>query len=158
MAVAQVYAASWPRSVEHIAGVNVRAELLRMRGTDFWKTEIHRLRDRGQFLVAKRSTEVVGYAGSFWEPDGRWELVWLFVQPDMHGWGIGGQLHEQMVVGSTRARLIIERLLWAVPGNRRAERFYSDRGWRSTSVIKGVKTPSGTFPLRKWNLPPDALC
>jgi GNAT superfamily N-acetyltransferase len=152
-AVAQVYADSWPRSVEHAATVDVREDLLKMRGVAFWEGEIRRPPShQGQFLVARRGAQLVGFAGSTSEPDGRWELVWLFVKPEMHGRGVGAQLHGEMIAGSTRARPT-ERLLWAVPGNRRAERFYADRGWRPTTSIKDVETPSGTFPLRNWILP-----
>jgi len=151
-AVAHVYADSWPRSVQHMATQDVREELLKMRGVAFWESEIRRRQGfRGQFLVARRGAEIVGFAGSASEPDGCWELIWLFVTPKMHGQGVGDQLHKEMIAGSRQSRPR-ERFLWAVPGNRRAERFYTHRGWRATTSIKDVDTPSGSFPLRKWIL------
>lgn len=152
-AVAEVYADSWPRSVTHAATGEVREDLLRMRGADFWRGEISRRQShRGQFLVARVGARVIGFGGSASEPDGGWELLWLFVRPRFHGRGAGELLHDEMIAGSLRARAS-RRFLWAVPGNIRAERFYSDRGWRPTAAVKDVETPSGTFPLRKWILP-----
>lgn len=152
-AVAHVYANAWPGSVLHRTTAVVREELLKMRGTAFWEREIRRSqRHQGQFLVAERCAKIVGFAGSASEPDGRWELIWLFVTPEMHGRGAGARLHEAMIGGSASARPS-ERFLWVVPGNRRAERFYADRGWRPNISIKNVETPAGTFRLQKWVLP-----
>ena len=149
-AVVHVYADSWPRSVEHTATKDVREELLKMRGVAFWEGEIRRRQGhRGQFLVAKQGSQIVGFAGSASEPDGCWELIWLFVKPKMQGRGVGGQLHKEMIAASSQGRPK-ERYLWAVPGNRRAERFYADRGWQPTTSKKNVETPAGSFLLRKW--------
>jgi N-acetylglutamate synthase-like GNAT family acetyltransferase len=144
--------------VEHAATLDVRVELLKMRGVAFWEGEIRRQEShQGQFLVARRGTQVVGFAGSTSEPDGRWELLWLFVKPEVLGRGVGQKLHQAMIAGSTGARAS-QRFLWSVPGNRRAERFYADRGWQPTTSTKDVETPAGTFPLRKWILPVYAFC
>jgi GNAT superfamily N-acetyltransferase len=151
-AVAQVYADSWPRSVEHATALDVRIEVLRMRGASFWEAEISRLQGRdGHFLVAKHGARVVGFAGSTSAPDGRWELLWLFVKPEVLGRGVGQQLHKATIVAHAGA-WPTQGCLWAVPGNRRAERFYADRGWQPTTSTKDVTTPAGTFPLRKWVL------
>jgi GNAT superfamily N-acetyltransferase len=150
--VARVYADSWPRSAEHATTQEVRDELLKMRGIAFWGEEIRGIQsNRGQFLVAKRSAQVVGFAGSASDSDDCWELIWLFVTPSLHGQGVGELLHREMIAGSIQSRPK-ERILWAVPGNRRAERFYTDRGWQPTTAIKDVVTPAGPFPLRKWIL------
>jgi GNAT superfamily N-acetyltransferase len=135
-----------------MATQDVREELLEMRGVAFWESEIRQRQGiRGQFLVARRGAKIVGFAGSASESDGSWELIWLFVTPKMHAHGVGDQLHKAMIAGSRQSRPR-ERFLWAVPGNRRAERFYADRGWRATTSIKDIDTPSGSFPLRKWIL------
>jgi GNAT superfamily N-acetyltransferase len=150
--VARVYADSWPRSAEHATTQDVRDELLKMRGIAFWAEEIRGIRsNRGQFLVAKLGAQVVGFAGSASDPDGCWELIWLFVTPSLHGQGVGELLHKEMIASSFESRPK-ERILWAVPGNRRAERFYSERGWQPTNAIKDVVTLAGPFPLRKWVL------
>jgi GNAT superfamily N-acetyltransferase len=151
-AVAHVYADSWPRSVEHATTLDVRVELLKMRGVAFWEGEIRRRQShQSQFLVARCGAQIVGFAGSASEPDGRWELLWLFVKPEVLGHGVGRKLYTAMIAGSTGA-LPSQRFLWAVPRNRRAERFYADRGWQPTILTKDVETPAGTFPLRKWIL------
>jgi GNAT superfamily N-acetyltransferase len=124
-----------------------------MRDVTFWEAEIRRQQnDDGEFLVARRGDHIEGFAGSTSETDGRWELVWLFVSPEYAGRGVGSELHDVIVANSKRARPS-ERFLWAVPGNRLAERFYTDRGWQPTTETKDVTTPAGTFPLRKWILP-----
>jgi GNAT superfamily N-acetyltransferase len=151
-AVARVYASAWPGSVRHRATAAVREELLKIRGARFWEGEIRRLESRrSQFLVAEHHTEIVGFAASASEPDGGWELIWLFVTPESQGRGVGKRLHQEIVAGSAGARPS-ERFLWVVPGNRRAERFYADRGWRPSTSTKYVETPAGAFPLQKWIL------
>jgi GNAT superfamily N-acetyltransferase len=151
-AVAQVYADSWPRSVEHVTTADVRVEVLTMRGISFWEREIRRREsNQSQFLLARHGAQIMGFAGSTRESGGRWELLWLFVKPEAVGHGVGQQLHEATIAAYTGARSG-QGFLWAVPGNRRAERFYADRGWQPTPLTKDVETPAGTFPLRKWVL------
>jgi GNAT superfamily N-acetyltransferase len=151
-AVAQVYADSWPGSVEHATTMDVRVAVLAARGVSFWEKEIRRGQNQqSQFLVAKCGAQIAGFAGSTSEPDGRWELLWLFVKPEMLGRGVGRELHEASIAAYTGARPN-QGFLWAVPGNRRAERFYADRGWQPTTLTKDVGTPAGTFPLQKWIL------
>jgi GNAT superfamily N-acetyltransferase len=153
-AVAQVYALSWPASVEHLVRVDVQKALLEVRGVTFWRAEIARVQGgRGHFLVARLRSRIVGFAGSMSESDGAWELVWLFVRPTLYGRGIGGRLYDKIIADIASARPS-ERRLWAVPGNRRAENFYVDRGWRPTTSIEDVETSAGAYPLRKWILAP----
>lgn len=148
-----MYADSWPPSAEHVATVDVRLALLKMRGLAFWEEQIcSQEQDQSQFLVAKRGTRIVGFACSTTTPDGRWELLWLFVEPASHHQGVGERLYQAVINDSARTRPS-ERFLWAVPGNTTAERFYADRGWQPTGAMKDVETPAGTFPLRKWVLP-----
>jgi GNAT superfamily N-acetyltransferase len=151
-AVAGVYAESWPRSVEHATTLDVRVEVLTMRGASFWESEIRRLQShQGEFWVAKHDAQIVGFAGSMSEADGGWELLWLFVKPEVFGCGVGQHLHKATIAAYTSARHS-EGCLWAVPGNRNAERFYADRGWQPTTSTKDVETSAGAFPLRKWIL------
>lgn len=147
-----MYAASWPTSAIHVTTIDVRTALLDLRDVTFWEAEIARLKgDGAEFLVARRGDVVVGFAGSEGDHDAGWELIWLFVTPDEFGRGIGEELHHAIVANSLRSQPS-ERFLWAVPGNQRAERFYTDRGWQPTTETKDVETPSGTFPLQKWIL------
>lgn len=136
-----------------MATTDVRQELLKMRAVAFWEAEIRRTQSRGdEFLVARQGRHTLGFVGSVYGLDDQWELVWLFVIPEAVGRGVGSELYKAILAGSTRAPSV-ERFLWAVPGNSRAERFYADRGWQPTTRTKDVETPAGTFPLRKWILP-----
>ncbi len=86
-------------------------------------------------LVAERDGEVVGFAaaGPSPDPQGAGELYAINVDPDHWGGGAGRAL-----LGAAQAELdrmgFAESVLWVLPGNARARRFYEREGWTSAGA------------------------
>ncbi|MDE3094170.1 MAG: GNAT family N-acetyltransferase, partial [Acidobacteriota bacterium] len=53
----------------------------------------------------------------------------LYVDPDHWGRGVGSLLHDA-VITALRQWPVASAHLWVLEGNRRAQRFYVQRGWR----------------------------
>jgi GNAT superfamily N-acetyltransferase len=104
-------------------------------------------RDQDPVLVAQQDDRVVGFAvvGPAQDPEGAGELYAINVDPDHWGTGAGRAL-----LGAAQAELArlgyAQAVLWVLPGNSRARRFYEVAGWttdgaqRSTEVL-GVVVP-----------------
>jgi GNAT superfamily N-acetyltransferase len=119
-----------------------------------WDRGLQRDRARHPVLVAERDGRVVGFAviGAAEEPQGAGELHAINVDPDHWGTGAGRALllaaHEQL------ARLgFAEAVLWVLPGNRRARRFYEAAGWvadgaERSAEVQGVVVPEVRYRRR----------
>jgi GNAT superfamily N-acetyltransferase len=133
-----------------------------------WERYLGRERPRGAILVAEQAGEVVGFAnlGPAEDPEGAGELYALNVDPAHWGTGAGRALLE--AAQAELARLgFAETVLWVLPANARARRFYEIAGWagdgtertvdvlgavvpevryrrRSTSAERSPATPAGT--------------
>jgi ribosomal protein S18 acetylase RimI-like enzyme len=109
-----------------------------------WRRGLGRDRDRDPILLAERAGRVVGFAavGPAEEPAGAGELYAINVDPDHWGTGAG----RALLAGAQAelARLgYAEAVLWVLPGNDRARRFYETAGWttdgtRRTAEVLGV--------------------
>jgi GNAT superfamily N-acetyltransferase len=111
--------------------------------------------DRHPILVAERAGRVVGFAavGTAKVPAGDLgELYELDVDPDHWGTGVGRALlaaaHGELARLGHR-----EAVLWVLPGNDRARRFYEVAGWtddgvRRTSDVRGIVVPAVLYRLR----------
>jgi GNAT superfamily N-acetyltransferase len=95
-----------------------------------WDRALRRDRGRDPVLVAVRDGRVVGFAvvRAAEDPEGAGELSAINVDPDHWGTGAGRAL-----LGAAEAELARlgyqEAVLWVLPGNRRARRFYEVAGW-----------------------------
>jgi GNAT superfamily N-acetyltransferase len=119
-----------------------------------WERGLLRDRARDPVLVAERDGGVVGFAvvGAAGDPQGAGELYAINVDPDHWGTGAGRALllaaHEQL------ARLGYgEAVLWVLPGNRRARRFYEAAGWvadgaERSAEVQGVVVPEVRYRRR----------
>ena len=96
----------------------------------YWDGVLRREDRRGVILVAERDGEVVGFAaaGPSPDPQGAGELYAINVDSDHWGGGAGRAL-----LGAAQAELdrmgFAESVLWVLPGNARARRFYERAGW-----------------------------
>jgi GNAT superfamily N-acetyltransferase len=109
-----------------------------------WERGLRRDRTHDPALVAERDGHVVGFAvlRAAEDPQDAGELSAINVDPDHWGTGAGRTLlaaaHAEL------ARLgYAEAVLWVLPGNRRARRFYEVAGWvadgaERTAEILGV--------------------
>jgi len=95
-----------------------------------WERGLRRDRARDPVLVAERDGRVVGFAvvRAAGDPEGAGELAAINVDPDHWGTGAGRALLA--VAHAELARLGYEEaVLWVLPGNHRARRFYEVAGW-----------------------------
>ncbi|HYY80155.1 MAG TPA: GNAT family N-acetyltransferase [Actinomycetes bacterium] len=111
---------------------------------DGWARSLARERDDARVLVAERDGAVVGFAvvGPAQDPAGLGELYAINVDPDRWGGGAGRALLEA-AQASLAALGHAEAVLWVLPGNRRARRFYERAGWSAdgaerTQEVQGV--------------------
>jgi ribosomal protein S18 acetylase RimI-like enzyme len=104
---------------------------------DYWDGVLRGEARRGVVLVAEGDGEVVGMAaaGPSPDPEGAGELFAINVDPGHWGSGAGRALLE--AAQAELARLgFTELVLWVLPGNARARRFYERAGWAADGAEK----------------------
>jgi ribosomal protein S18 acetylase RimI-like enzyme len=134
----------------------------------YWEGVLRREPRRGAVVVVERAGEVVGFAaaGPSRDPEGAGELYAINIDPAHWGTGAGRALLEAAQAELDRMGFA-EWVLWVLPGNARARRFYERAGWsadgaertseafgvsfdevryrrRSTSAESSSATPAGT--------------
>ena len=109
-----------------------------------WERGLGRDRARDPVLVAEQAGQVVGFAvvGPAEDPKGAGELYAINVDPDHWGTGAGRALLTAAQTELTRLGYR-EAVLWVLPGNSRARRFYEVAGWATdgterTAEVSGV--------------------
>jgi GNAT superfamily N-acetyltransferase len=109
-----------------------------------WERGLRRDRAHDPVLVAEREGRVVGFAvlRAAEDPQGAGELSAINVDPDHWGTGAGRALLAAAHVELARLGYQ-EAVLWVLPGNRRARRFYEVAGWvadgaERTAEVLGV--------------------
>jgi GNAT superfamily N-acetyltransferase len=98
----------------------------------YWAEALGREHPRGAILVAEEAGQVIGFAavGPSRDPEGAGELFAINLDPAHWGTGAGRALLE--AAQAELARLGFgETVLWVLPGNARARRFYETAGWRT---------------------------
>jgi GNAT superfamily N-acetyltransferase len=119
-----------------------------------WEGAPRRERRGGAILVAEQAGQVTGFAnvGPADDPPGAGELYAINVDPDHWGTGAGPALLA--AAEAELARLgFAELVLWVLPGNARARRFYERAGWTAdgaerTAEVLGVTVPEVRYAKR----------
>ncbi len=103
----------------------------------YWDGVLRREDLPGVVLVAERDGEVVGFAaaGPSPDPEGAGELFAINLDPDHWGTGAGRALLEAAQAELDRMGFA-ESVLWVLPGNARARRFYEAAGWAADGTEK----------------------
>ena len=119
-----------------------------------WERFLGRRRERGAVLVAEQAGQVTGFAnvGPAEDPAGAGELYAINVHPDAWGTGAGRALLEAAQAELARMGFT-ETVLWVLPANARARRFYEIAGWVSdgterTMEVLGVVVPEVRYRRR----------
>jgi RimJ/RimL family protein N-acetyltransferase len=113
----------------------------------FWDGALRRDDRGGTVLVVERDGEVVGFAavGPSPDPEGAGELFAINVDPAHWGTGAGPALLE--AAQDELARLgFAETVLWVLPANARARRFYERAGWAGDGTERTVDALGVTVP------------
>jgi ribosomal protein S18 acetylase RimI-like enzyme len=118
-----------------------------------WERGLHRDRDQHPVLVAEEAGRVVGFAVEpAQDPEGAGELYAITIGPDHWGTGVGSAL-----LAAVRAELAqlgyTEAVLWVLPDNAHARRFYELAGWATdgtqrTSEVLSVVVPELRYGRR----------
>lgn len=119
-----------------------------------WERVLRLERDRGAVLVAEQAGEVTGFAnvGPAEDSADAGELYAINVDPAHWGTGAGRAL--LLAAQAKLARLgFDETVLWVLPANARARRFYEIAGWvadgsERTMEVLGVVVPEVRYRRR----------
>jgi ribosomal protein S18 acetylase RimI-like enzyme len=106
-----------------------------------WERGLSRSRERDPVLVAEEDGEVVGFVAigpnrdgdADGDATGTGEVYAVNVDPDRWGQGAGRALLDAACHG-LRGLGFARAVLWVLPDNARARRFYEAAGWRSDGV------------------------
>jgi ribosomal protein S18 acetylase RimI-like enzyme len=119
-----------------------------------WERVLGRGRERGVVLVAEQAGQVTGFAnlGPAEDPPGAGELYAINVDPA--AWGTGAGRALLLAAQAELARLgFDETVLWVLPANARARRFYEAAGWAPDGAervdeVLGVTVPEVRYRRR----------
>ena len=105
--------------------------------------------------VAQRGGRVIGFTqvGPSRDPDApeAAELYGMYVLPEVVGTGVGRALMEA-ALEYCRAGPWREAILWTLPGDHRAARFYRSWGWEPEGVAKTGHSPLGDIDSVRYRL------
>lgn len=105
--------------------------------------------------VAERDGRVIGltHLGPSRDPDApaAAELYGMYVEPEAIGTGAGKALMEA-AMGWFRSGPWDEAILWTLPGDHRAARFYRSWGWEPDGAAKTGHTPLGDLAEVRYRI------
>jgi ribosomal protein S18 acetylase RimI-like enzyme len=82
-------------------------------------------------------------------PPGTGELYAINVDPDVWGAGAGPALMDHVQRGLAGMGYV-RAVLWVLPGNLRARRFYEKHGWQAEGVERTVDVLGVTVPEMRY--------
>lgn len=108
-----------------------------------------------QTWVAERAGRVIGLAhvGPSRDPEvpDAAEVYGMYVEPEAVGTGVGRELMAA-ALAYFRSGPWVEAILWTLPGDHRAARFYRAGGWAPDGGGKSGHTPLGDIPEVRYRL------
>jgi ribosomal protein S18 acetylase RimI-like enzyme len=116
-----------------------------------WARYLERARPRGAVLVVEQDGQVTGFVnlGPAEDPPGAGEVYAINVDPAAWGTGAGRALLQ--AAQDELARLGFDELvLWVLPGNARARRFYELAGWAADGTERTADALGVTVPELRY--------
>ena len=144
----RLHAAAWQATYKGIMSDAVLETQTPERRTRMWQRVIAAPRAaRERILVAEVDGTVAGFAHTSvcrdeGSPDSLGELQAINLDPHRWGAGIGSALLEAAHQALADAGFA-DAILWVLPGNARARRFYEGRGWWADGVERDLDLPGG---------------
>ncbi|MBR7837683.1 GNAT family N-acetyltransferase [Actinospica durhamensis] len=142
----RAHAAAWHAAYTGMMPASVLENVTTASRTRMWERVIAVPRaEREHIAVAEVDGVAVGFAWTSvcrdeGSPEGLGELQAINLDPGHWGTGVGGALLEAAHDALARAGFT-EAILWVLPGNARARRFYEARGWHSDGVERDLELP-----------------
>ncbi len=142
----RAHAAAWQAAYTGIMPEAVLVNVTAQRRTRMWERVIATAREEGEHIaVAEVDGEPVGFAWTSacrdeGSPPELGELQAINLDPAHWGTGVGSALLEAAHDALARAGFSAA-ILWVLPGNARARRFYAARGWRCDGVERDFSLP-----------------
>jgi RimJ/RimL family protein N-acetyltransferase len=119
-----------------------------------WHRILSQPGDRTFVLVIEQERTIIGFAsiGPADEPEGAGELYIINIDPDSWGTGAGSALLKAAQYELVQ-RGYMEAILWVLPTNTRARKFYEVAGWTAdgserTAEVMGVVVPERRYRRR----------
>lgn len=153
----RAHAAAWQDTYKGVIPDEVLETYTPERRARMWERVIARPREDGEHIaVAEVDGAAVGFAWTSacrdeGSPDSLGELQAINVDPAHIGTGVGSALIKAAQLALAEAGFA-EAVLWVLPGNARARRFYELCGWRADGVERPYEMQDGrTIPeIRYW--------
>lgn len=144
----RAHAAAWQDTYKGVIPDEVLATFTAERRTRMWERVLARPREaREHIAVAEVDGVVVGFAWTSacrdeGSPDLLGELQAINVDPGHIGTGVGSALIKAAHLALAEAGFV-EAVLWVLPDNARARRFYEVCGWHADGVERPYEMQDG---------------
>jgi GNAT superfamily N-acetyltransferase len=130
--IATVHVRAWEAAYRGLLSDEVIRSAASRRHS-WWESYLSEAHEGEHVLVALNVSRVVGFASGRPSPDedaqpGQAEVGGLYVDPDLWGRGVGGEL-LQALLRRLRTDGFTSATLWVLDANVAARRFYERRGW-----------------------------
>jgi RimJ/RimL family protein N-acetyltransferase len=129
--VRRVYARSWPHTCRSDFSADAVISRLGDRDLLWWQRKLAAapIRIGGESALGGSGFALAAPA------DGRWEMSYLFVEPEAFGSGLAAELHDAVIEQLREVTDVVDG--WVLRGNERSQRFLARRGWTN----HGLRTP-----------------
>ena len=155
-ALALAHVRAWQTAYRGLMPQRYLDSLVVEERTESWRRRLSNQGNDSQLLVGTIDDKVAGFAmfGAARDPESgeAGELYALNVHPNHWGGGVGSALLSASHAGLAEFGFL-DAVLWVVPGNDRARRFYERHGWKvekreRTIELQGVTVPEIRYERR----------
>lgn len=152
-AIARIQVLAWQAAYRGLMPQSYLDGLDVEQRAEYWRRGLSRSHERDPILVVEADGEVVAFAAIGPASDteaAEGELYAINVRPEYWGQGVGDALlhhvHNALAgLGHQTA------MLWVLPGNQRARRFYERRGWQADGTERTAAVFEVTVPEVRYH-------